>query len=498
MKSLTLSIFLLTVITLSAHTISTADRTFTTVEPPARHEVVSSDSLYLLSTPAAKISYCYSDMYADNSVTVYSDDNGIPFLAIETSQTRKYNNFATDTILLTVDGLVSRRAHSLIKNGQQSQYSAREIKKPETRWAHVLHSSSGINEQLVGVDYDSNGNWTVAHNYYGEYGMDPKPSVTREISYSLSEEEREMANRFASLRADVEDQSPDKSVYIGLLLLALGIAIAIIVTKLDSIGPDTRRYLAGPAVCLLTAIGLYILWQYILSVYGVTWACALCILYVATYTYYHRNIAMKLEDDRTLSNSEATIPIALSVLFLALTGWMIGAETWGTWWSALLTAVFFAIPVVSKPDRGERCDRCHRLGTICKIGEIEQGITTDINEERYTNEVLLVRKRFRHFQSKYRCKSCGNEYTGAKEVKQIEREVLDRKPIAKAPAASRKPQAESTSSQSGSNDALSAHIGCRFYGEPAGGGWPGCLRQGIRYPCDYEDDCKRCPHKILR
>lgn len=466
---------------------------------PTTSEVMSRDSIHILRYPAPKVSFDYSDVMGDRTVTVYSDSVGNPLLAIENCVLKSNGRFMSDTTLLSSEGLMLKHSHLLTENGRQIQYRTYVVEKPETFWKPDFTRTNRINENIVGENPDNAGNWTEAHNYYGDSGIDQTPCLKREISYAVTPEEVELVNRYTLEKSEITSGSPDKVFNIGLILLALGIAAALTATKISGIGPDTRRYLAGPAVGALTSFGLYFVWRHVFIHYGTTWGCALCILYIAAYALYHRNIAMKLEDDRSLSNSEATIPIILTILCLLFNGWSIGAETWGQWWAALLTAIFFTIPVMSKPDRGQRCAKCHRIGTIVNIGEIDLGITTEVKEERYSKEVLLVRERFRKFRPKYKCTECYYEYLGQEQSTKIEREVLKRMPVAQPPKQRPKASQNATAPQSSSGDKWPASIGCMYYGYPADGGFPGCLRfPGMCYPCNFEDDYKSCPHKRTR
>lgn len=466
---------------------------------PTSSEVMSRDSIHILRSPAPKVAFGYSSVMSDITVTVYSDSVGNPLLAIENSVLKSNGRFASDTTLISSEGLILKHSHLLTENGRQIQYLTYVVEKPEFRWKPNFKQANRIKENIVGKNPDNAGNWTEAHNYYGDSGIDQEPCLRREISYAITPEEQELVNRYILEKSEIESGSPDKFFNIGLLLLALGIAAALTAAKASGIGPDARRYLAGPAVGALTSFGLYFVWRHVFIHYGTTWSCALCVFYIAAYALYHRAIAMKLEDDRSLSNSEATVPIVLTILCLLYNGWMIGAETWGQWWGALLTAIFFAIPAMSKPDRGERCGKCHRLGTIVNIGEIDLGITTDVKEERYSNEVLLVRERFRKFRPKYKCTECYYEYLGQEQSAKIEREVLKRMPVVRPPKARPGTNQNATAPRNSSGDKWPASIGCKYYGEPADGGFPGCLRfPGMCYPCEFEDDYKSCPHQRRR
>ncbi len=471
-------------------TVTTQARSFMTVPTPDDAVIVSRDSLHIASPPAMKVSYDYKDFHTFHTVTVYNDSTGTPTVAVEKTTYTASGRVHVDTTVITPDGMKIYKAKISMLNGELEKHTATKIKKADTPW-DCTPPLSVVREQMAGLDRDSHGNWTSAHGYYGNKGIDPESSLTREISYSLSPDESAMLAHYEEIREQSYNRQPEFYDYLGFILLAIAAAIASYGLKNEDISNRKRRMLAGPVMGVPACAGIYMTWIYVYLNFGTAAAVVLCAVFLSCWAHFHRVTVMRLEDDFELSNHETRPPIVITSILLFLTGWLIGASMWGVWWAAILTAGCFMLPMLSVPDRGERCARCHRMGAMVDDGTVDAGTKKVVNHEQRGNLDAVVTRVYSLYRTRRKCRFCGYEYLTYEKTGEILSEVVETTtPVRRAPQRS-----SSNDSSSSSDSAYPANVYCSHYVYP-NDKLPGCAMHGhdLIYPCNYENNAGSCPY----
>lgn len=384
-------------------------RTFTPVPAPEEHTCLTRDSLFMLDIPSAKATVTYRDFHSQKTVTTYTDENGHTLLAIVESPAYKVPRVNIDTTLLSPSRQIIRKIKATYLDGKIEKYRIYDSEDPELLWEHIPEGTALINSDLIGIRHDSHGNWTELHNRYGTDQMDPDANAHREISYQLTPEEQEMLARFTSMRSSVRNQ---KTGYltIGLIIFLIGAVIAIYTLTAGNISDSLRPKLAGIASGPLVITGFYLAWTHLHQLTGTVPAVIAGTVFVLLMSLYMRHIIVMLEDNEKLSNWEIEKPFIITKIGLLYIGWTTGALLWGIWWGALLTMAVFAIPIFSVPDRGERCSKCHKVGGVRHVKDIECGFRIETKRHSgYGYDDVVVRK-IRRSKTLRRCVRCGYQY----------------------------------------------------------------------------------------
>lgn len=413
-----------------------------TVGIPKDGTLMPVDSVFNTLPAAPKVTWIYpaSQTFARDTITLYSDEAGKPLVIIETHQYPQGGMVLRDTLLIAETGRPIRLASAGWINGvkDDTRYKVRDdIDKPDWKLSPSVDVPL-FTKGVVGYMPDSNGDWTRASVYYDDSSMDDRVFIERDISYELSPAEAQMIKHYAGMRATGESFRMNRTL-LGIAILIIAIALAMFTMKADKVSHALRGKLAGRLVGPVAIVGYYMLVMDINSNSGLLPAILFTAAFLVAMSVYVPEIVIGLEDDRSLTNDEASNPFTITALMMLFAGWMTGAMLGGVWWVALLCAILFGLAsFITVPDRGMRCEKCHRMGTMELVDDIEHGV--EIKTHRHIHETYEegVVESYRRHSEVYECYDCGHR-TVMPERKSLVTRKMVRMPLwhsgaAKAPA----------------------------------------------------------------
>lgn len=461
------------------------------VSVPSQYEMVNVDSVFTVVAPDAKSVLKYRDFYSERSITLYSDSFGRLLMAIDEASYGDGQRINTDTLLLSSEGYLVRRACQTVYKGKLEKYKVYEADAKETVWKYYC-SEIQVQSSLVGVAPDANGNWTALHIGIGGGKMRGQPTITRQTSYSLSLAESEMLSHYDNLRTGITTKHFD-FVGIGIAMLVVAAVIAIYTLRSRTLNDKLRPRLAGFASGPIALVGFYIIFENFNSLFGSVAVCIVGIMFILLMSWYFNRIIVLLEDNEALSNNQVYTPFIFTKIGLLFIGWMIGATIFHVWWAALLTLIVFGIPIFSVPNRGERCEKCHKVGAVQHAETENCGFRIDSKRE---GNYMVIRK-WNRVREVRRCKYCGYEYRMPEKDGRLEWERFEEmspapqnrvkeKPLSRADKALQSIDYKDPylyrKAAGGLNRACNYDNGC------------GICSKGEKHPCEYPNQQCYCPY----
>ena len=408
--------------------LSTVSGEVRTVGIPKDGILMPVDSALNTLPAAPKVTWIYpaSQTFARDTITLYRDEAGNPLVIIQTRQYPQGGVVLRDTLLIAENGTQVRSATAGWKNGvkDDTRYKVRDdIDLPDWKLSpdvDVPMYAKGV----VGYMPDSNGDWTRASVYYDDSSMDERVFIERNISYGLSPAETQMVKHYAGMRATLDSSNMNLTI-VKIAIMIIAMALAMFTMKADKVSHALRGKLAGRLVGPVAIVGYYMLMTDINYNYGLLPAILFIVAFLVAMSIYVHEIVIGLEDDRTLTNDEASNPFTITALMMVFAGWITGAMLGGVWWVALLCAILFgAVSFIAVPDRGLRCEKCHRMGTMQLVDDIEHGVEIKTRRHIHENYEEGVVESYRRHSEVYKCYSCGHREVMPERKSMVARKIL--------------------------------------------------------------------------
>ena len=412
---------------------------------PQHRAYTHADALFSDVPVVPKVQYVYQNPQSRcrDTVTVYRSQDGAPLLEITSSMASRVPRLTVDTVLITADGEIARRAHASWLNGEweSKNYNVRTI-NDHVRWSlSPKFWRPTFSDNIVLHDYDSQGQWTKASVAQGDNSMLESPLIERNVVNELTPDEIRMTEAYEAMLVDV-DSEWNGQLMIGMLIMVVAGLLAAFTLTAQSVSEAVRGKVAGYLVGILATCGFLYLFNVMLFTYGMAVSVGSAFLFLVLMCWYIRYTVMHLEDNKALSNRDASNPFAVTVFAMALVGWWAGLAIYAAWWSGAICAVIFAAaPILSVPNRGLRCPKCHRMGTYrhTSDADVKHEFVTSNRTGADCEEATV--KHIRRFRKVYECSACGLREvspTFSQEVveKKVRKRLLDTGDVASPSASS--------------------------------------------------------------